>query len=162
MGEASQTNMGCLRSRLQAALTDGRDKSLEPRNRAIRLALCAIKDLDAFARREDGCVGCEDTEIAEVLQTLVTERLAAAQEHEAEGRIVEAEAERDEAAFLEGFLPQPLSGAELREAVASVVSDLKAASLKDVGRCVTALKARYPGRLTPAKANAAIRNALAS
>lgn len=161
MGEAVQEDIACLRSRLQAALTDATERGLDHRTGAIRLALCAIKGLDAAARREDRCTGCEQDEIAGVLQTLVTERLAAAQEHEAEGRIVEAEAERDEAVFLESFLPRPLTGAELRDAVAAVVTDLRAGGLKDVGRCVNALKARYPGRLSPAKANAAVRNALA-
>jgi len=53
-----------------------------------------------------------------------------------------------------------LEGEDLAAAVALVVDELEATKLKDMRRCMTELKARYPDRLVNGAASKAMREAL--
>ena len=58
------------------------------------------------------------------------------------------------------FLPKQMEGEELRQAVAAVVEETEASSLKDMGRVMAALRERYPGRMDFAKANGIVKEML--
>lgn len=126
----------------------------------LRLVACAIRDRDVTARRRGDCEGCPDTGVHDVLETMAEQRRVSAREFDESGRIADAEREREELAVIEGFLPQPLKGEALEVAVQDVVEDLEASTLRDLGRCISTLKARYPGRIDPQKAGKAVREAL--
>ena len=64
-----------------------------------------------------------------------------------------AEQERAEAEIIRDFMPRQLCEDDTRKAVAEVIGDLKAEGLRDMGRCMAALKERYPGQMDFAKAN---------
>ena len=149
-----------LRDRLKQALETAETTSDAERLGALRLAMCALRDRDAAARAEDRCSGCEETEISDMLRTLVAQREESAEEHESDGRYEDARREREEARVLKGFLPSPLSEDALEAAARSVAEDLHATGLKDIGKCVSALKQRYPGQVTPSAAKAAMRDIL--
>lgn len=150
-----------LKARIAQALKDeSGHKPDELRLHTLRLIECAVRDRDVCARGRGEREGCPDTDVQRVLQTMVAQREASACEHEEEGRLSDAIREREEIAIIEGFLPQPLSGKALEIAVNQVVEDLGASKLKDLGRCVTALKARYPGQIEAASAGKAVRTAL--
>ena len=51
---------------------------------------------------------------------------------------------------------------EIETAAQSVVSELDASGLKDMGRCMGELKTRYAGRMDFAKAGAKVKDLLAS
>ena len=91
---------------------------------------------------------------------MADQRRQSAAEYDEAGRIADAEREREELAVIEAFLPKPLEGQDLQSAVTGVVEELDASRLADVGRCMSALKARYPGRIDPAKAGRVVRAAL--
>ena len=76
------------------------------------------------------------------------------------GRITDAEREREELEVIMSFLPEPLSGDALQSAAAEIVSKLQASKLKDVGRCMTALREKYPGRIECGPASKAVRAAI--
>ena len=97
---------------------------------------------------------------AEQTETLVTQREESAREHDDEGRIEDAIREREEIDIIRSFLPRQLSGKALDIAVKQVVDDLGASKLTDLGRCVTALKERYPGLIEAAEAGKAVRTML--
>lgn len=126
----------------------------------LRLVKCAMTDRDVTARGRGECSGCEETEIIKLLETMVAQREISAREYDEAGRIADAERERDEIEVIDNFLPKPLAGAALRAAVEDVVSDLEATKLKDVGRCMSALRERYPGRIECGPAGKAVRAAL--
>ena len=126
----------------------------------LRLIDCAIRDRDVCARGRGEGEGCPDADVRNVLETMVAQREVAAREYDAAGRIEDAIRERDEIEVIQGFLPVPLSGKALDEAVVSIVEDLGASKLKDLGRCMTALKERYPGLIEPALAGKVMRKAL--
>ncbi|WP_300998289.1 GatB/YqeY domain-containing protein [Hyphomonas sp.] len=161
MGREDLTACMGLKTRILQALRDESARTQnETRLNTLRLVECAIRDRDVCARGRGEGEGCPDTDVQRVLQTMVAQREEAAREHEEEGRIEEALRERDEIAIIQAFLPQPLAGKALDIAVKQVVDDLGASKLKDLGRCVTELKTRYPGQIEAASAGKAVRTAL--
>ena len=119
-----------------------------------------MRDRDVTARTQGQCEGCEDTEVRKLLETMVAQREVSAREYDESGRISDAEREREEIAVLEAFLPRPLDGDALEDAVEQVVEDLEARKLKDMGRCMAELQSRYPGRIDTGSAGKAVRRAL--
>ena len=83
-------------------------------------------------------------------------------EHEDAGLIEDAIREREEIEIIRQFLPVPLQGEALASAVSEVVTELGASKLKDLGRCMSALKERYPGLIETGEAGKAVRKALSS
>lgn len=150
-----------LRERLQAALGEAERRDPDGiRAGTLRLVICAVRDRDVTARERGECSGCPDEGVREVLKTMAAQRRVSAAEFDDAGRIEDAEREREELAIIEEFLPQPLQGAALDEAVRDVVDELDAANLRDLGRCMSALKERYPGQIEPGRAGRAVRKAL--
>jgi len=149
-----------LKDRLRAALTSAEaidSDSMEAQT--LRLIRCAIEDRDATARGRGDCGGCPETAVRDVLRTMVVQREETAREYDESGRLEEAERERAEIEVIKQYLPAPLDGEALEAAVASVVEDLEATKLKDLGRCMAELKARYPDQLINGAASKAVKKA---
>ena len=123
----------------------------------LRLISAAIKDRDIAARSSDQCSGLSDEEVTGILTKMVKQRQDSARTYEEAGRIELAEQERQEQAVIEGYLPRQMSGEEIAAAVDGVVADLGADGLKDMGRCMGALKQRYAGQMDFSKANKAVK-----
>jgi uncharacterized protein len=153
---------GALKARITQALKDesARDTPDEVRLATLRLIDCAVRDRDVCARGRGDGTGCPDAAVRDVLEIMIEQRLEAANEHEAALRFEEAQRERSEIEIIESFLPVPLEGPALKAAVATIVEDLGASKLKDLGRCMSALKELYPDRIEPAAAGKAVREAL--
>ncbi|MEM8615586.1 MAG: GatB/YqeY domain-containing protein [Pseudomonadota bacterium] len=156
-----KTETSTIRDRLCAALRSA--EAADPASvetQTLRLVKCAMTDRDASARQRGDCSGCENTEIEALLETMVAQREVSARAYDEAGRIADAEREREEIEVIERFLPQPLEGEALSAAVQQVVIDLQASKLKDVGRCMSTLRARYPGQIECGPAGKAVRAAL--
>lgn len=161
MGQTDVSPSNSIRDRLVAALRSAeQDDPQGVRARTLRLVKCAMRDRDVTARTQGQCEGCEDTEVRKLLETMVAQREVSAREYDESGRISDAEREREEIAVLEAFLPRPLDGDALEDAVEQVVEDLEAHKLKDMGRCMAELQSRYPGRIDTGSAGKAMRRAL--
>lgn len=161
MGQSDQTEPSSIRRRLEQALAQA--ESLNPNGvqaQTLRLVKCAMSDRDVLARERGECAGCEETEIQKLLETMVAQREVSAREYDEAGRITDAEREREEIEVIDAFLPKPLTGAALQAAVATVVADLEASKLKDVSRCMSELRERFPGRIECGPAGKAVRAAL--
>jgi len=126
----------------------------------LRLISAAIKDRDIAARAEDRCTGCEESEIMAILQKLAKQRDESADTYESAGRLDLAEREREEAEIVREYLPQPMEEAEIERAAKSVVEELNASGLKDMGKCMGTLKERYTGRMDFSKAGAKVKTLL--
>lgn len=149
------------KERLEDALRAAEEKDRDSiRAATLRLVQCAIRDRDVSARTRGDCEGCADTAVRNVLKTMAAQREVSAREYDEAGRIEDAEREREELAIIQEFLPQPLPKEELEAAVTAVIADLEATRLKDVGRCMSALKDRYPGQVDTGAASKAIKKAL--
>jgi uncharacterized protein len=122
----------------------------------LRLMNAAIKNADIEARGA-GKDALADGDILSLLQKLIKQRQEAVELYDKGGRAELAAQERAEIAIINGFLPQQLSEAEAKEAIAGVIRETGAAGMKDMGKVIAALKARYAGRMDFAKASALVK-----
>ncbi|ACB96855.1 GatB/YqeY domain-containing protein [Beijerinckia indica] len=143
-------------SELKAAMKAG-DK---PRVDTIRMITAALKDKDIEARGQGKTVSDED--ILALLQKLVKSRQESKEIYEKAGRPELAAQEGAEIAIIQGFLPQPLSEAEVEDAIAAALAETGAASIKDMGKVVAVLKAKYAGRMDFGKASGAVKAKLSA
>ena len=77
------------------------------------------------------------------------------------GRPELAAQERDEIAIIAAYLPQQMSDDDVKAAIAEAIRDTGAAGMKDMGKVIGALKAKYAGKMDVAKASALVKGALA-
>lgn len=136
-----------LKDRLQTALKDAMRARAADRLSTLRLINAAIKDRE-IANRGDGT----DTELAEgdilaILGRLVKQRQESARAFGEGGRMELAEKELAEVQVIEEFLPRQLDAAEVDAAIAAAVAETSAASIRDMGRVIAALKGKYTGQM---------------
>ncbi|MGB3501340.1 MAG: GatB/YqeY domain-containing protein [Mesorhizobium sp.] len=144
-----------LAEQLKVAMKSG-DK---PRLSTIRLIQAAIKDRD-IANRGAGKDPVNEEEILQVLAKMVKQREESARIFEEAGRIELAQQERAEIAVIASFLPKQLSEDEARTAIETVIADIGAAGLKDMGKCMAVLKEQYPGKMDFGKASGVVKSLL--
>lgn len=113
----------------------------------LRLINAAIKDRDIAARGEDRCEGVSDEEILAILTKMVKQREESAVAFEKGCRPELAEQERTEIEVIRKFLPRQLSEDEIKTAVSDVIAEFEASGLKDMGKCMAALKERFNGSM---------------
>jgi uncharacterized protein YqeY len=140
---------------LKAAMKAG-DKA---RVSAVRLIQAALKDKDIESRGA-GRGQASDDEILGVMQKMIKQRQESAAIYAANARPDLAETENGEIAVISSFMPSQLSEAEVAAAIAEAVRETGAASMKDMGKVVAALKARHAGQMDFAKASALVKAAL--
>ncbi|MCC5980470.1 MAG: GatB/YqeY domain-containing protein, partial [Oceanicaulis sp.] len=70
--------------------------------------------------------------------------------------------EQAEADIVRTYLPTPMDETEIEEAAETVVEELGATGLKDMGKCMGALKRRYTGRMDFSKAGETVKTLLQS
>lgn len=113
----------------------------------LRLINAAIKDRDIALRGEGEDRLMTDEEITAVLSKMVRQRQESARAYEEGGRFELVERELAEIVVVEGYLPRQLSAEETSAAIDSVVAELGASSIRDMGRVMNALKARFTGQM---------------
>ena len=95
-----------------------------------------------------------------MLQTMVKQREESIDHYEQGGRLELAEQEREEIAIINDFLPPRLDEAAMEAAIGSVIDELGAASIKDMGRTMAELRQRYAGQMDFGKASALVKSRL--
>ena len=101
-----------------------------------------------------------DAEILDVMGKMIKQRQESLDIYEKAGRTELAQQEREEIAIISGYLPQQLSDREAGEAISSLIKELEAATLKDMGRTMAALKERFAGRMDFGKASGMVKKLL--
>jgi uncharacterized protein YqeY len=144
-----------MRERLNNDLKTAMKAGDKRRVGTIRMVNAALKDRDIEARGQGKTIS--DDDILALLQKLIKSRQESAEIYEKAGRNELATQEREEIAIIQSFLPQPLSQAEVEAAIAAAIAETGAASIKDMGKVVGALKAKYAGRMDIGKASAAVK-----
>ncbi|MDB6454863.1 GatB/YqeY domain-containing protein [Falsirhodobacter sp. 20TX0035] len=135
-----------IREKLQAALKDAMRAKEADRLSTLRLINAAIKDRDIAARAE-GTDAVPDAEILAVLGRMVKQRQESARVYDEGDRPELAAKERAEIRVVEEFLPRRLSDTEVATAVDEAIAATGASSLRDMGRVMAELKAKYTGQM---------------
>ena len=136
-----------LRDRLQTALKDAMRARAADRLSTLRLINAAIKDRE-IANRGDGTdAEIGDSDILAILGRLVKQRQESARAYEVGGRMDLAQKELAEVQVIEEFLPRQLDPAEVDAAITAAMAEAGAASIRDMGRVIAALKGKYTGQM---------------
>jgi uncharacterized protein len=128
----------------------------------VRLILSSLKDKDIAARPSGNADGIDDAAILSMLQGMIKQRQESAALYDQGGRPELAAQEREEIAVIERFLPKQMNEDEVKAAIAAVIAETGAASIKDMGKVMAELRARHAGQMDFGKASAAIKQALSA
>jgi hypothetical protein len=102
-----------------------------------------------------------DAEILDLMGKMIKQRQESLDIYEKAGRTDLATQEREEIAIISAYLPKQLSDIEAGEAISALIKELEAATLRDMGRTMTALKERFSGRMDFSRASAMVKKLLA-
>lgn len=149
-----------LRNEFSTALKDAMKAKDQRAVSTIRLIMAAVKDRDIAARSDGNAEGISDTEVMRVLQTMVKQRQESIQLYRQGGRDELAAQEEEEIGVINRFLPEPMSDEEIAQAVAAVIAETGASTLKDMGPTMAALRERYAGRMDFSKASGVLKQRL--
>ncbi len=149
-----------LRSQLSQALKDALKAKDSVSVRTLRLILAALKDRDISARGNGSTDGIDDAQLLAMMQSMIKQRNESIRLYEEGGRCELAESERDEIGVIQRFLPPALEGAALDSAITTVITEIGARDIKDMGRTMAELKQRFPGQMDFSKASGKVREAL--
>ena len=136
-----------LRDRLSVSLKDAMKAKDAIRLMTLRLINAAIKDRDIDARSEGADAGVSDDDLLSILSKMVKQRQESARAYEEGGRLELAEKERAEIVIVEEFLPRQLNTQEVEQAIADAITASGASSIRDMGKVMGVLKAKYTGQL---------------
>lgn len=150
-----------LRETLNQALKDAMKAKDAQRTATLRLILAALKDRDIAARTSgDDRTGIPEDAILSLLQTMVKQRRESITMYEQGNRQDLADKEKSEIAVIESFLPKQLSEAEVETAARAAIAEVGAQGIKDMGKAMGVLKAKYAGQMDFAKAAAILKSQL--
>ncbi|MBV9840679.1 MAG: GatB/YqeY domain-containing protein [Sphingomonadaceae bacterium] len=149
-----------IRDDIKTALVTAMKARDSERTAAIRLIQAAIKNRDIEART-GAAPADDDALVAEVLQKMAKQRRESIDMFDKGGRAELAAAERAELAVIESFMPKQMDEAEAKAAIAGVVAELGATTVKDMGRVMVAVKERFAGQIDMSKASGLVKAALA-
>jgi uncharacterized protein YqeY len=144
---------------MNAALKQAMLAQDKRRMSTLRLINAAIKDRD-IAARSAGKDPVSDEGITELLMKMIKQRLESARLYEEGHRLDLADQEREEIAIIQEFLPAQLDEAEMKSVCAEAIKATGAHGLRDMGKCMQALKARYAGRIDFGKASSLVKGML--
>lgn len=147
-----------MREKISQDLKDAMKAGDRAKVDALRLINAALKDKDIEARGAGKLLSEDD--ILALLQKMIKSRQESLDIYVKAGRQELADKEQGEIAVISAYLPQQLSEAETAEAVKAAIIEVGAASIKDMGKVIAALKAKFTGRMDFAKASAAVKAAL--
>jgi uncharacterized protein YqeY len=148
-----------LRDDINNAVKDAMKAKEERKLSTLRMVNSTIKNADIAARGE-GKPPLSDADLLGVFQKMIKQRQESVELYDKGGRAELADQERTEIEIIKGFLPQQLSEAEAKEAIALVIQETGAAGMKDMGKVIGALKERYAGRMDFGKASALVKGLL--
>ena len=149
-----------IRDRLKAALVSAMKSGDKDSTAAIRLIQSALTNRDIELRTASSKPD-DDALVTEVLQKMIKQRRESVALYRQGGREELAAKEEAEIAVIERFLPAQLSEEEAGAAIQAIIAETGASSMKDMGRVMTEVKARFGTQIEPARASALVKAALA-
>ena len=136
-----------LRDKLQTTLKEAMRAKEVDRLSTLRLINAAIKDREIAVRGTGEDIVVSDDDILGILGKMVKQRQESARAFEEGGRLELAAKELAEIAVIGEFLPRQLDGAEVDAAISAAIAEAGASSIRDMGKVMAVLKAKYTGQM---------------
>ncbi|MBM3544133.1 MAG: GatB/YqeY domain-containing protein [Alphaproteobacteria bacterium] len=145
-----------MRDTITAALHTATKAQDKRRVSTLRMMSAAIKDRD-IAARTAGKTAATDADLLDLLAKMIKQREESQKIYADAGRAELATQESEEIAIIREFLPKQLSSAEMEKAIADAIAEAGATSVKDMGKVMAVLKARYAGQMDFGKVSAEVK-----
>ena len=149
-----------LRESINDAMKTAMKSQEKLRLSTLRLVNAAIKNADIEART-GGKGPLSDDDVLGLLQKMIKQRQELVELYDKGGRKELADQERGEIEIIKGFLPQQMSEAEAKAAIAAVIKETGALGMRDMGKVMAALKERHAGKMDFGKASGLVKSLLA-
>jgi uncharacterized protein len=129
---------------------------------ARRVSTLRLINAEILKRETSGTerVKLTDPDILDVMSKMIKQRQESLEIYEKAGRAELAAQEREEIEIISAYLPKQMSDLEAAEAISALIKELEAATLKDMGRTMAALKQRFSGQMDFGKAGALVKKLL--
>jgi len=151
-----------LRQQLNDSMKEAMKAKDAKRLATLRLVLAALKDRDIAARTESSRDLLGDDEILQLMAKMIKQREESAVAYDAGNRPELATGEREEIAIIRSFMPAQMDEAGVKAAAQTVIAELGAASIKEMGKVMAAMKERYAGQMDFARASAIVKEILSA
>jgi hypothetical protein len=146
-----------LRDDINNALKEAMKAKNERAVSTLRMVNATLKNADIEARgAAKPALG--DADVLPNLQKMIKQRQESVELYRKGGRDDLVQQEQQEIDIIAGYLPRQMSDDELKAAIAAIVKETGAASIKDMGRVMAALKERYAGQIDFAKAGGLVKS----
>ena len=119
----------------------------EHRLTTLRMVKSALRSKEIDKRQP-----LSDAEQTQILTTLLKQRRESVVQFQAGNRADLVDKENAEIAVLQAYMPQALGESELDALIAAAIATSGAASIKDMGKVMAALRASHAGTLDMSKA----------
>lgn len=148
-----------MREKITEALKTALKSGDKQQASTLRMVNAAIQDRD-IANRGSGKGPAGDEEVLQILTKMVKQRQESAKAFEDGKRPDLAAVENAEIAIISGFLPSQMSEAEAKAAIGQAIRDSGAAGVRDMGKVMAELKAKYTGQMDFGKASGWVKGLL--
>jgi hypothetical protein len=148
-----------LRDNINNAIKDAMKARDERRVATLRMMNAAIKNADIAARGE-GKQPLNEADLMSLFQKMIKQRQESAELYDKGARPELAAAERAEIEIITAYLPKQMSDAEAGSAISTLLQEINAETMKDMGRAMAALKERFAGKMDFGKASGKIKELL--
>ena len=149
-----------LRENINNAVKDAMRAKDERKLSTLRMVNSTIKNADIAARGE-GKPPLSDGDLLGVFQKMIKQRQESVELYDKGGRAELAAQEREEIAIISAYLPKQMSEDDVKAAIAAAIAETGAAGMKDMGKVIGVLKAKYAGQMDFGKASGMVKAALA-
>ena len=125
-----------------------------------RLILSSIKDLDITNRSGPNKKETDDEDIKKLFKKMAKQRVESIEIYKKNNRTDLLEVEQNELKIISNFLPKQLNEEDTKKICEETISNLGAASIKDMGKVMGELKKKYADEIDFAKAGALLKELL--
>jgi uncharacterized protein len=146
-----------LRDDINTSLKEAMKAGQARRVSTLRLINAAILQRETSGAER---VTLSDADIVDVMGKMIKQRQESFEIYEKAGRAELAAQEREEIEIISAYMPKRMSDVEAAHAITTLIREIEAETLKDMGRTMAALKQRFAGRMDFSKAGALVKKML--
>ena len=131
---------------LEERITQDIKVAMKAKDKAALRALRAIKAAILLQKTDGSGQQLDEKGAIKLVQKLIKQRNDSIEIYEKQNREDLAQTEREEVEVLKNYLPEQMSEEEIKEVVKSIIQDLAASSMKDMGKVMGVANQRFAGR----------------
>ena len=145
-----------LRDDINSALKEAMKAKNERAVSTLRMVNSTLKNADIEARGT-GKPALGDAEVLGLLQKMIKQRQESVELYQKGGRDDLVKQEQEEIAIISAYLPKQMSEDEMKAAIEAAVAETGATAMKDMGKVIAVLRAKYAGQMDFGKASGLVK-----